>query len=85
MELSEQNTLRYISGACIHVICQKLKSDVRLHMVSKIHLAKVDFRCLQLLQMLQLPGGFSFPTVLQPETLQEIARRQYSGRNLTSN
>ena len=62
MELSELNTLRYVSGACIHVIHQK--SDVRSHMVSKIKLAKVDFRCLQLLQMLQLPGGFSFPTVL---------------------
>ena len=83
MELSEQNTLRYISGACIHVIRQKLKPDVRSHMVSKMDLAKVDFRCLQLLQMLQLPGGFSFPTVLQPETLQEIARKQYSGRHLT--
>ena len=66
MELSELNTLRYISGACIHVIRQKLKSDVRSHMVSKIHLAKVDFRCLQLLQMLQMSGGF--PSVLHPET-----------------
>ena len=58
----------------MHVIWQKLKSDVRTHMANQIHVAKVDFRCLQLLQMLQLPRDFSFPTVLHPETLKEIAR-----------
>ena len=81
LEISEQNTLRYISEACICVIWQKL--NVRTHMVNQIHVAKVDFRCLQLLQILQLPRDFSFPTVLHPETLKEIARQQYSGRHPT--
>ena len=44
---------------------------------------KLISECLQLLQMLQLPTDLSFPTVLHPETLKEIARQQYSGRHLT--
>ena len=82
LDLNELNTLRYIAGTTIHKITQELKEFVERKVITKVHQAKIDYRCLQLSKKLILPQGFNFSCVKNPETLNEIARKQNACQSL---
>ena len=57
LNILELNTLQYIAGATLHKIIQDLKDLVSRNMISEVHQAKIQYRCLQLSKKLILPQG----------------------------
>ena len=52
-------------------------------MINKIHRARIEYKCYQLMQSLRIPEGFALEYTDDPASLKEILRRQHNSRSLT--
>ena len=52
-------------------------------MINKMHKARIEYKCYQLLQSLRIPEGFALEYTDDPASMSEILRRQHSSREIT--
>ena len=78
----EREILRHVRGATIHKVTKDLCTSASIHMINKMHQARIKYKCFQLMQSLRIPEGYVKYTD-DPASLKEISRRQYNTRGLT--
>lgn len=76
-------TIRYIAGASLNSVAQKLKASVNNKLLHRFEEAKSGFRAVQILNTLRVPEAVLLEESCEPESLLEIVRRQGKTQGLT--
>lgn len=76
-------TVRYIAGAALNTVANKLKCSVNNKMLHQFEDARAGFRAVQILNTLRVPQSVIVKDSQEPESLMQIIRRQGSSQGLT--
>ena len=82
LSLDELNTLRYVSGACIHHLNKRLQNNIDIDLMGNLYKARKKYRCSQLLSYLCNTQVDLEKMSQNPETLIETIRRQGNKQGL---